>query len=74
MATEDRICPECQQGKHQNCDGLAWDFIDDKLTNCDCDETAHPLRIDEGETDGDDCDEEVSDADRIAKWGGPVEG
>jgi hypothetical protein len=45
---EDHMCPECQQGKHQNCDGLAWDFEIDKLTHCDCEEVSHPLR---GETE-----------------------
>jgi hypothetical protein len=45
---EDHMCPECQQGKHQNCDGLAWDFEIDKLTHCDCEEGDHPLR---GETE-----------------------
>jgi hypothetical protein len=42
------MCPECQQGKHQNCDGLTWDFEIDKLAHCDCEEGPHPLR---GETE-----------------------
>lgn len=28
------ICPECQQGKPQNCDGRAWDAVADDYTPC----------------------------------------
>jgi hypothetical protein len=30
------VCPECVQGKHQNCDGQAWDFDADEPTGCGC--------------------------------------
>lgn len=30
------ICPECHDGKHRNCDGTAWDFDKDELTECEC--------------------------------------
>lgn len=30
------ICPECRNGKHQNCDGQAWDEEADELTVCEC--------------------------------------
>lgn len=36
MAGNDQICPECRQGKHRNCDGLAWDFDIDKMVDCRC--------------------------------------
>lgn len=29
-------CPECEQGKHTNCDGYAWDYQTDRLTECHC--------------------------------------
>lgn len=29
-------CPECDQGKHGNCDGTAWDFAEDEPTICCC--------------------------------------
>lgn len=31
-------CPECEQGKHGNCDGWAWDFDADEKTQCQCPE------------------------------------
>lgn len=30
------ICPECQQGKHQNCSGQAWDNAADEPVDCGC--------------------------------------
>lgn len=30
------ICPECKAGKHNNCNGVAWDTKHDQPTNCDC--------------------------------------
>lgn len=33
------ICPECAQGKHQNCVGQAWDDEADELTLCGCPDT-----------------------------------
>lgn len=29
-------CPECRVGKHDNCDGGAWDFDTDQPTACPC--------------------------------------
>lgn len=29
-------CPECQQGKHGNCDGTGWDNLRDEPTDCPC--------------------------------------
>lgn len=36
------ICPECRNGKHQNCDGTAWDDVADEATACDCAAHDHP--------------------------------
>lgn len=30
------VCPECVQGKHVNCDGIAWDADIDEPTDCAC--------------------------------------
>jgi hypothetical protein len=30
------VCPECQQGKHGNCDASAWSDITDTPTWCRC--------------------------------------
>lgn len=30
------VCPECEQGKHGNCDGTAWDDNADAETECGC--------------------------------------
>jgi hypothetical protein len=35
------VCPECEQGKHGNCDGWAWDFDADEKTQCQC-TVVHP--------------------------------
>lgn len=35
------ICPECEQGKHGNCDGLTWDDIKDDYTYCTCSSDRH---------------------------------
>ena len=32
----DHLCPECHQGKHQNCTRQAWDDVTDGLTECLC--------------------------------------
>lgn len=29
-------CPECKAGKHQNCDGTAWDTEKDAAVPCPC--------------------------------------
>jgi hypothetical protein len=34
-------CPECIQGKHQNCTGQAWDFDTDTPTRCECTDEQH---------------------------------
>lgn len=33
-----RICPECAQGKHRNCDGTAWNEQTDEIDTCQCDQ------------------------------------
>lgn len=33
------VCPECEQGKHRNCNGTAWDFDADELVPCGCTES-----------------------------------
>lgn len=35
------VCPECQQGKHQNCEGQAWDPEADEPGPCACPDEAH---------------------------------
>lgn len=34
-------CPECEQGKHPNCDGTTWDYAKDEPTACPCDAAGH---------------------------------
>jgi recombination protein RecT len=34
-------CPECQQGKHQNCEGQAWDNDADGPVACACADESH---------------------------------
>jgi hypothetical protein len=34
-------CPECQQGKHGNCDGTSWDDLLDQPCPCPCEEAGH---------------------------------
>lgn len=31
-----RPCPDCEQGKHRNCTGEAWDNTKDAPTACPC--------------------------------------
>jgi hypothetical protein len=31
-----RLCPECVQGKHGNCDGVAWNEALDREVDCVC--------------------------------------
>lgn len=38
---EQPICPECQQGKHGNCNGEAWDMLGDHPTPCACGDHGH---------------------------------
>ena len=38
---EVRDCPDCEQGKHHNCDGRAWDNDADDFAPCPCAHTGH---------------------------------
>ena len=35
------VCPECQQGKHGNCEGQAWDNAADEPAPCACPDESH---------------------------------
>lgn len=35
------VCPECEQGKHSNCDGTAWDNEADAVVACGCAQEGH---------------------------------
>lgn len=37
----ERDCPECMQGKHQNCAHQAIDPDTDELVDCECEEGGH---------------------------------
>lgn len=38
-------CPECETGKHQNCDGVADIGLNDEPIMCQCSDAApHPRR------------------------------
>lgn len=37
-------CPECEAGKCGNCDGDAWDKVNDTPAVCPCFENGHPRR------------------------------
>jgi len=41
MRADSWVCPECEQGKHRNCNGTAWDFDADELVPCGCPDAAH---------------------------------
>lgn len=34
-------CPECNAGKHGNCDGTTWDVVTDDFAACPCREAGH---------------------------------
>jgi hypothetical protein len=34
-------CPECEQGKHRNCDGTAWNNHADDVDACACERNHH---------------------------------
>ena len=36
-----RSCPDCEQGKHANCTGQAWDNYIDDFTVCPCHQAGH---------------------------------
>lgn len=38
------VCPECRVGKHDNCDGGAWNFDTDTPTVCACAANEHDPR------------------------------
>ncbi len=38
---DDHVCPECESGKHGNCDGTAWCHVKDDYTRCLCLDPAH---------------------------------
>jgi hypothetical protein len=40
MVTDTHVCPECETGKHRNCDGDAWCHQYDTPTSCACECTA----------------------------------
>jgi hypothetical protein len=33
---DDHLCPECAAGKHGNCDGTAWCWVQDRAVPCLC--------------------------------------
>lgn len=37
------ICPECQQGKHDNCSAMALDPETDVFVDCACKNEGHPI-------------------------------
>jgi len=41
MRVQARACPECRQGKHDNCDGEAWDDELDAPVACECSRNEH---------------------------------
>lgn len=40
-------CPECRAGKHDNCDGGAWDVDTDEAAVCECWEHDHEESVDD---------------------------
>ena len=42
-----RACPDCEQGKHRNCTGYAWDINTDQETTCPCADNQHEWSDDE---------------------------
>lgn len=34
-------CPECEVGKHDNCDDRTWNHLTDAYTICPCSENGH---------------------------------
>lgn len=41
------ICPECRNGKHDNCQGDAWDNERDRPTICECWQWQHEPLLEE---------------------------
>jgi hypothetical protein len=39
--TPEPACPECAQGKHVNCDGVAWNTKIDAPDQCACEAAGH---------------------------------
>jgi len=38
---EEAICPECEQGKHGNCNGEALDPVSEQIVQCVCTDPSH---------------------------------
>lgn len=41
MADSDIVCPECQAGKHRNCNGYGGIDDEDNWLDCECDKRGH---------------------------------
>lgn len=41
LETRSNDCPECRNGKHQNCDGVALDPDADEIVECGCAQDGH---------------------------------
>ena len=51
MSTSDGwICPECEAGKHGNCNGDTWDFDADEKVPCQCPAEVHAGVVSDGHT------------------------
>lgn len=60
------ICPECKAGKHDNCDGTAWDEEKDELTECFCKAVANVIKLDE---EGAELSKQIKDHQKTVKKG-----
>lgn len=40
-AIEVQPCPECRANKHGNCNGQAWDYVEDEPAPCPCSAAGH---------------------------------
>jgi hypothetical protein len=38
------LSPDCRDGNHSKCDGVAWDIEADRTTFCLCPECGHPAK------------------------------
>jgi hypothetical protein len=41
VMTHQLMCPECRDGKHDNCDGSGWDRETDEFIRCPCAQRGH---------------------------------
>jgi len=39
------VCPDCIQGKHQNCSGTSWNNTKDEETKCPCLDVSHKEKL-----------------------------